>query len=334
MFSNNAYCFCPEIIIDRISDIEFFHSLILPATVNSSHHVLLDIGEELWLEYLKRSSGNTEAFRNLETWKNILDAKNGKVLVVDNMNEHNEIGADFMADLAIKAVATCRKYIVTSANNSYLSLIDELRNNGIDILSEFNLLESANTLTTDLEFKPVSFYDDLILALSKVAGSRVGRLENEHNDSLRDLLEMKGYDVYDQRRMGASATGLSVGNLDLIIKSRGDWVTIIEPLRLIGISTSNILLHYNKLIDNYNPLRLHNTHLVVYYIGPASRFTQFCQNYFNLVSTLDVSNFTSEVHLNSIVEKTTGYGGIKSFIQQGEINGSPFSCSHTCISFS
>jgi len=333
MFSNNAYCFCPDIIVERISNIEFFYHLIIPSTVNSNHHVLLDLEEELWLEYLKRSNGNPEAFTNLKTWKQVLASQNGKILLVENMATHKEIASDFMADLAIKAAATCRKYIVTSENNSYSSMVSKLRSNGVDILSEFNLLESANTQVTDIEYKPITFYDDLILALSKVAGNRVNKLENEHNDNLRDLLEMRGYDVYDQRRMGTSATSLNVGNLDLIIKNRGDWVTIIEPLRLKSIDSSNILAHYNKLIDNYNPLRLHNTHLVIYYIGAASEFNDFYQKYLTKVKSLRPSDFNSKVQLDSLITKNIPYGGIKSFIQQGEINGSPFSCSHTCISF-
>lgn len=333
MLINNAYCFCPETVIDKIDQAEFFYELILQSTIHSNHHVLLDLEGELWLEYLRRTEGNVTKYTNLETWKMLLNKQNGKVLKVNNMKKHESIDSGFITDLTIKAVATCKKYIVTSDNNSYSSYVKDLKLNGIDLLSEFNILESKNTEVYKQEYCPFLFYNDLILALSKVSGSRINKLENEYNDNLRDLLEMKGYEVYDQHRMGVSETGLSVGNLDLIIKSRDHWVTIIEPLRLASIDRSNILKHYNKLIDNYNSLRLSNTHLVIYYTGKESNFVQFYKKYFSLIKSLTNSDFKSEMKFNSIEERETPYGAVKSFVQQGEINETSFNCSHICICF-
>lgn len=334
MFSSNAYCFCPDLILDRIGDYEFFSQMIMPSTVCSAHHVLLDEEEVLWLEYLKRCEKKPTAFQNLQTWKKSMQVSNGKLVHVKNVDIDGKINADFLADLTIKAPITSRKYIVTSITDSYTSLLNNLKVNGVDILSEFNLRESANAQPCPREYRAPTFFDDLVLALSKVSSTRSGKSENEHNDYLRDLLSMRSYDVYDQSRLGKSESGKNIGSLDLIIKDREHWVTILEPLKLSSIESSNIISHYNKLIDNYNPLRLIHTHLIVYYSGKKNNFNKFYDRYLNKVTSLSSDDFIANVKLEEPFEIDNRYQAIKSFIQKGEVNGSDFHCYHTCICFS
>lgn len=333
MFNFNAYCFCPDLISEKISDPSFFLDQLVPSTVNSTHHLLLDSDELLWLEYLERTKGNISAFTNLNTWKAALERKNNKILL--STTQHNGVvDSNFIARLVIKSPTTCRRYIVTNNNLSYEDMISELISQGIEILPEFNIKPSAEDKMNSIRYNATDFYHHLLDALELVASTRANKQENEHNDFLGALLLFKGYVIKDQARLGLSATGKNIGNLDLVVMQRNNWVTIIEPLRLTSITKSNILEHYNKLIDNYNPLYLPNTHLVVYYIGEASKFNEFYSRYHEYVAALTPNDFNSEVVLQKITNTKLQFSGIKSFIQQGTINGHDFSCSHTCIAFS
>ena len=333
MFSNNAYCFCPEVISRKIADAQFYYDLISPCTVHSTHHVMLDSDGELWLEYLTRAENDPEAYSNLEMWKKAMNYYEGKIINVRNMEKYTEIDYKFLSELAIKATATCKKFIVTASNDDYESSIDILKGNGVELLSTFNLIESSNSRFSYNEYRPAYFFEDLLFCLSKVAGTRANKLENEHNDYLRDLLEAKNYDVHDQHRMGYSATWKSIGNLDVIIKSRGYLATILEPLRLSSIESDNIKLHYGKLVNNYNPQGLQTTHLIVYYIGEATSYNDFCKRYLIFIEALCGSDFEFDINFNSISNVETQYQNIQSFVQQGEINGNSFRCYHTCINF-
>lgn len=333
MFNFNAYCFCPMLISQKISDPEFFLDLLVPSTVNSQHHLLLDCQEILWLEYLEASKDDIIAFTNLDTWKKSLNRRANKILF-SKVDHDGEVDSEFLSKVALKSPSTCRRYIVTNDNESYAEKVGELKAQGVELLSEFNIEKSATAREENIPYNATSFYHHMLEALSLVASSRASRLENEHNDHLRDLLSFKGYVVKDQSRLGRSATGRNVGSLDLVIFDNNNWVTIIEPLKLASVDKSNIMLHYNKLISNYNPLQLPNTHLVVYYAGNASGFDAFYNRYLDYVSGLSEGDFMDEVLLERVTVASIKYSGIRSFIQQGTINGKEFSCSHTCVAFS
>lgn len=332
MFNFNAYCFCPDLISEKISDPVFFLDQLVPSTVSSTHHLLLDSEELLWLEYLERTRNNIPAYNNLKTWKAALEQKKNKILFSDT--QHNGVvDPNFIARLVIKSPTTCRRYIVTNNNLSYEDIISELISQGIEILPEFNIKPSAEDQKNSIRYNATDFYYHLLDALELVASTRANKQENEHNDFLGALLSFKGYAIKDQARLGLSATGKNIGNLDIVVMQKSNWVTIIEPLRLTSIAKSNILGHYNKLIDNYNPLYLPNTHLVVYYIGEASKFNEFHSRYYEYVTALTPNDFNSDVVLHKTTNTKLRYSGIKSFVQQGTINGHDFSCSHTCIAF-
>ncbi|ENK2255950.1 hypothetical protein AB3A94_000911 [Vibrio alginolyticus] len=332
MFNINAYCFCPDFIEDVLNDIEFFHEKLIPSTVSSKHHLLLDKNEELWLAYLERLEGNPSAYLLFTQWETLLKRKTNKFLL-SNKEIEGKIEPKDIVDVAISTPATAHRFIVTDDNNSFVNDINRLNENGVRLLHQGIFQDSAQHQHTQRDYTHSQFYDDVIRALSLVAMSRASRLENEHNDHLRDLLSMCHYNVYDQTRAGESSTRLSIGNLDLAIKHNHNWVTILEPLRLSSVDTEKIVLHYNKLIDNYNPLGIEHTHLIIYYTGRNENFASFFIRYKNKIQTLDTTQFDGEVSFGELVEKDTIYANIKSFIQSGTINGNRFQCFHTCISF-
>ncbi|NOI20840.1 hypothetical protein F0223_21690 [Vibrio coralliilyticus] len=333
MFNFNAYCFCPELIAERISDPIFFCNLLIPSTVNSPHHLLLDHNEELWLSYLEQVQNDTIAYQNLSNWDLLLKNHVNKTLY-SSVDITSPVDPQDICSILELAPVTCQKHLVTNNNNQYIDGISNLSVHGVSIISESNLLASSTIESQTILYTPSNFYSDMLLALSFVSATRANKLENEHNDHLRDLLQFKGYDIYDQTRLGSSSSRLNIGNLDLIVKHNNNWVTIIEPLRLGSVETSNILLHYNKLIDNYNPLGLVNTHLVVYYTGNPNNFNAFFERYKSLVSDLESTQFNGEVQFGTITNRNSDYQTIRSFSQNGQINGNNFHCTHTCLCFS
>lgn len=80
--------------------------------------------------------------------------------------------------------------------------------------------------------------------------------EDERTDFLRDMLEAKGYLVFDQHRSSVSAGGIRSGEMDLDIRLYpGVAWTALEALNLNGSSSSQIKywnMHLKKLLDNYN----------------------------------------------------------------------------------
>ncbi|KZN34545.1 hypothetical protein N480_21205 [Pseudoalteromonas luteoviolacea S2607] len=334
MFDFNSYCFCPKIIEERFSDSEFFHLTLIPNTINSSHHVIVDINEELWAEYTRRVSDDVVAYTNLKTWRTLLNTKKNKILY-SRVGSVGSVSPEFLTELTLDAPITSRKYIVTNHNDDYKKDISKLKENGVDLLSDFNISNSAEDETRVIAFKPSKFYIDLIHALSMVSCNRASKLENEHNDYLRSLLDFKGYIIKDQTRSGFSSSRKGMGSLDLQVMSNNSPVSIIESLRLASVDKNNIIEHYNKLIDNYNSLRLSNVHIVVYFNKSDRFFLSFYEKYKEYISSLSSGDFDSDVEFTSLKEvDIKDFSAMRAFEHKGQINGHSFTCSHTCISFS
>ena len=95
-----------------------------------------------------------------------------------------------------------------------------------------------------------------------------GKLENQINDYIRDLLEARGYSqIRDQSRHGVSSNGGGAGEVDLLLKKDGREVAIVEGLKLASVDKAYIKKHINKAIDNYNPLG--TSTFIIAYAGAA-----------------------------------------------------------------
>lgn len=334
MFDFNAYCFCPDLIADKIGDANFFINLICPTTVNSNHHVVIDSKELLWLEYMERNQGCKTSFENLLVWRKFLDSKSNKIIKSESVSDGGT--RSLVVDTIINAPTTCRKYLVSLKNDEYNSFIGKLTLNSVDLLSEFNLSDSTEANgNRKLRYNLSVFQSDFLKALEIVSQTRVGKKEDEHNDYVRDLLDFKGYDIYDQTRRGKSFSELNLGELDLAIKYDNRWVAIIEALRLKSVDKSNIIKHYKKLLINYNPLQLTNTFLVVYYIGSDNGFLNFFTDYKRYISTLvggDVCS-KSDLEFVDLFNCKSDYASIKSFVHRVKIDGNILFCQHICVKF-
>lgn len=78
--------------------------------------------------------------------------------------------------------------------------------------------------------------------------------EDSFNDSLRDALTSLGlWEIRDQTRHGLSSSGLSAGEVDILVKRGDKEVALIEGRKLNSIDRSKIGSHIRKAVINYNP---------------------------------------------------------------------------------
>ncbi len=115
---------------------------------------------------------------------------------------------------------------------------------------------------------------------SKVIEDQVNKeLENSRNRFIRSLLnKVQGFNVKDQTQHGSSASGISPGEIDLLITS--PTYTIIEALNLNSVNSTILNSHIKKLEDNYDPIGLKEKYLLVY-VDIKSDFVKFCVKYYN-----------------------------------------------------
>lgn len=134
----------------------------------------------------------------------------------------------------------------------------------------------------------------LILSMSVVKEKfKAIRLENEYNDFVLALLRLRislwGWSIEDQQRMGRSANGKDAGEIDILIRSGGKTITLIEALRLSGRDQDYVKLHAEKT-QFYNS-QINNYYILIYYIGSKSNYENtwncYCEDFFS-------SNFDSK----------------------------------------
>ena len=103
--------------------------------------------------------------------------------------------------------------------------------------------------------------------------------ENSRNDYIRDLLDVYGYLVKDQSRIGESSSGKDAGEADFIICSSNIVKKIIIEALNYDDSRSKdyVLNHYKKLVDNYDSVG-NDINVLLNYVTKSS-FIDFCIEY-------------------------------------------------------
>lgn len=118
--------------------------------------------------------------------------------------------------------------------------------------------------------------------------SKKNLVEDLYNDLVCLSLRAHKYNVCDQTRSGASGSGQSVGELDILVrKSDNSTLTIIEGFRITSCGKNNTVIpsHLKKLLSKYDSLGLNRNFVVVY--AEATKFRDLCKKYFNFISDLD-----------------------------------------------
>lgn len=321
---SNAYCFCPHFlsIIPTMSVIE--------ALVSKRHSIFLDDKNILMEEYTRVLSQDTESFALFVLLQNGLEDTQKLISSVNS----DRISSDLLLETLKGFETTDTKFLASSDRQMHRSLLPQLQQLSIREIYPHNFSLSYNS-NLHRKFNISEFIEEIEHSLSLVMGERTGKSENEYNTTLANCLRAKRYIVLDQTLHGRSLSGISMGSLDLVIQDV-TYKTIIEPLRLSGMASKPFYNHLNKLLDNYNPLRIKHTFLVTYYIGRRNNFPNFVKDYKDRLDNLDLSqlNQSSEWEFFNSNMTISNYEALYKIEQSGTINGSPFKCIHLIADFS
>ncbi|CAK3276158.1 hypothetical protein VCRA2120O333_70180 [Vibrio crassostreae] len=321
---SNAYCFCPNFL--GVAPV----SSVIEALLHNRHSIFLDDKNKLMEEYARVLSVNTECFSLFSILEYALvDSQK----LVSRVNSP-QVDSTFLLETLTGLHTTETKFLASSDRQTHNGIVPRLRELNIQEIYPHNF---PLTVSGQLyrSFNIDVFRQELEHSLYLVMGERNGKLEDDYNTTLASCLRAKRFIVLDQTYHGRSSTGLTLGRLDLVIQD-GGYKTLIEPLKLKGMETSPFYGHLNKLLDNYNPLRIKHTFLVTYYTGERCKFLQFIADYKQRLNNLDLSqlNPTSTWNFQPYTDLNTEYNSLYLIEQQATVNGSSITCYHFIADFS
>ena len=136
-------------------------------------------------------------------------------------------------------------------------------------------------------------------------GSNKEKSEDEINDSLRSLLNMK-FIVLDQTRQGMSESGKGKGEVDFLLNSDNNMpIAIMEALKANSLNKEYIDAHIDKVLTKYDPLGCLHVFLLIYYNGKNldSFWTRYIKHMYNYAFPYEKET--------EITQVKTGYAEIK-----------------------
>ncbi|MVN79294.1 hypothetical protein GO988_23425 [Hymenobacter sp. HMF4947] len=144
-------------------------------------------------------------------------------------------------------------------------LLGSLANQGADLIPKI-LPERLNGERSINEFILQEFVQAARVMVEKIEGVRQITGENQYNDLLQALLQLRfavwGWSLHDQPRVGKSEAGNDAGEADLVIKSAGNTVALIEALNLKDANYTETHVLKCKLYIN-----IPRYYIVVYHSG-------------------------------------------------------------------
>lgn len=117
--------------------------------------------------------------------------------------------------------------------------------------------------------------------------------ENHFNDvflsTLRLRLAVWGWEIADQERTGQSGDGgVDAGEADIVIKSGGNDIAMVEALKLKGRNFTNLEKHVLKCQEYIRDLEYY--YLVVYYHGKRNKWDSFKASYRSDIGCISYPN--------------------------------------------
>jgi hypothetical protein len=327
----HAHCICPDFLYENINNL-----LLTNYILSKNTAFVIDNKGILFNHYTKLVSNDKNKYELLFALKTQIDnyycENKNKIILVDT-NKINTIN-ELIVDITKNARTLYDKSILTSNNEVFYDYIDELRSQRISVYTINNIDTLINTCIIEKQEKKLSYNKldrDINYALdSLVRDYNINKKEDELNDLVRIILGNK-YNVKDQSREGISSSGISSGELDIVIEDDNRTLfTIIEAMRLSSIKKSTIDTHYKKLMTNYNPLGIKITYLITYYYG--SKFNNWWESYKGYIENIpsELFNF-DDIKLFELKEEKLKYLNIKKAIHGFEIDGSQCHCIHYAV---
>lgn len=111
--------------------------------------------------------------------------------------------------------------------------------------------------------------------------------EDQHNDTIRNGLELKGYTVRDQTRTGESATGIQSGEADVQVFYNNVPNVIIETIVLCSLEKKEITDHIHK-IYNYDKRGNYANYFISFV--KVKNFKLYWEKYRQFILNFDYNN--------------------------------------------
>lgn len=121
----------------------------------------------------------------------------------------------------------------------------------IYIMKVFRINEGTSLLSDELESESIKkFVETLYKICMKLQGNSkyIDASEDERNDYIRDMLDREEeYVIKDQTRRGLSASGVSSGEIDILVEKDNYPFTVIEALILKSLNKEYLGKHLDKI---------------------------------------------------------------------------------------
>ena len=130
----------------------------------------------------------------------------------------------------------------------------------------------------------IEFVDRLYNICIKLQGNAkyINATEDDRNDYIRDMLEQYNYVIKDQTRRGLSSTGISSGEVDILVEKDKVPFSIIEALNLNYLDKDYLTKHLRKIYTYDTTGNLFNVCLVY---AELKDFASFWEKYCNFVKS-------------------------------------------------
>lgn len=121
----------------------------------------------------------------------------------------------------------------------------------IYVIKVFRISEGTSLLSDELESEPIKKFIDILYQICvKLQGNSkyIDASEDERNAYIRDMLDREEeYVIKDQTRRGLSASGVSSGEIDILVEMDNYPFTVIEALNLNSLNKDYLGKHLDKI---------------------------------------------------------------------------------------
>ncbi len=189
--------------------------------------------------------------------------------------------------------------------------------------------EGTALLSDKLNDPPIfEFIDRLYNICIKLQGNNtyIKATEDERNDYIRDMLGGKEYVIKDQTRRGLSASGVSSGEIDILVEKDNAPFTIIEALILDSLKEDYLGKHLDKIYTYDTTGNLFNVCLVY---AECKRFASFWDKYCDFVKQYKYPY--PLISSDEIIDKKYVGSEIKIMTTTHNRSGKPTRLYHICV---
>lgn len=157
----------------------------------------------------------------------------------------------------------------------------------IYVIKVQRIIEGTSLLSDKLDDLPIAeFIERLYNICIKLQRNAkyINATEDDRNDYIRDMLEQYDYVVKDQTRRGLSSTGISSGEVDILVEKDKVPFTIIEALNLNHLNKDYLAKHLRKIYTYDTTGNLFNVCLVY---AELKDFASFWEKYCDYIKNFE-----------------------------------------------